>query len=148
MILSLAKPAISVASRGPKKNLKRAKAVRNLSDLYLDAGLLDLVRLRLAQIHGCKRCIRKYTNKLKANGETAERLQRLERWRRETVFSLKEKVALNLVEAVTHNPLSSVSTTAIRAASLFFIEEEMILLALDITAITDRHYLKTFQHDI
>jgi len=114
---------------------------------YLDAGLLDLVRLRLAQIHGCKRSIAKYTNKLKAKGETAERLQRLMRWRREEVFSLKEKAALNLAEALCHNPLSPVSNTAILAAIPFFTEEEIILLALEIVAITDRHYLKTFQHD-
>ena len=147
MILSLAKPATSALSHAPQIRERRPKLRPALTGIYLDSGLLDLVRLRVGQIHGCKDCIRRYTKRLRAKGETTQRLRLLKRWRRETVFSLREKVALNLAEAVTRNPLSSVLSTAVHAASIFFIEEEAILLAMDVVAINDRHYLKSFQHD-
>jgi AhpD family alkylhydroperoxidase len=146
MILSLKKFRTLDAPKVSKRRKRGTKVDSARVDAHFDPGLMNLIRLRVAQIHDCKGCMRKYTNRLKAAGETAQRLRLLKRWRRETAFSLREKVALNLAEAVTRNPLSSVSSTAIHAANLFFIEEKMILLALDIVAVNDRHYLKSFQH--
>jgi len=117
-----------------------------MTDINLDPGLLDLLRLRVAQIHGCKSCMHEYTTKLQARGETAQRLRLLKHWRSETAFNLREKVALNLAEAITRNSVSALPSKAIQAASFFFTEEEMILLALDIVAANDNYYLKSFHH--
>jgi alkylhydroperoxidase family enzyme len=108
---------------------------------------MALVRLRMAQILGCKCCVHEYSNKLKALGEMDRRLRLLQNWRKETVFGLREKAALNLAEAVTCHPIGSIPPGAISAARPFFTEEQMLLFILEIVAVNDRHYLKSFHHD-
>ncbi len=146
MILSLEKFRISAAPEVPKQKKVRAKTKSTTTDIFEDPVLMDLVRLRVMQILDCKPCLREYANKLRAKGETKKRLRLLATWRKETVFSLREKAALNLAEAVTCNPVTEIPTCAIYAAGPFFTEEEMLLFVLEIVAITDWHYLKGFQN--
>jgi AhpD family alkylhydroperoxidase len=113
----------------------------------MDPGLMDLIRLRVVQILGCKRCMREYSTLLKKRGETDQRIRLLESWRNESAFTPREKAALNLAEAVTCNPFSSIPRKAIYPAGIFFTEEQLIIFVVDVVAINDRHYLKSFQHD-
>jgi len=145
MIFSLEKFTTSTPPKVPKRKTRVPKFDSALADVHLDTGLMDLVRLRVAQILDCKRCIREHSIELKAKGETDRRLRLLKSWRRETAFSLREKAALNLAEAVTCNPISSIPRAAIHAASIFFTEEQMIFFVLEIVAINDWHYLKSFR---
>lgn len=147
MIFSLKQFTESAAPKSSKKRKDEAELDPAGADFHLDAGLMGLVRLRVVQILGCKRCMRDYSAILKGSGETEQRLRRLEGWRRESVFTLREKAALNLAEAVTRHPFSSVPPEAIYPARVFFTDEQMIFLVLDIVAIHDRHYLKGFLHD-
>ena len=147
MILSLEKLTTSAPAKVPKRISKKTKVDPAIPDSRLDKGLMDLARLRVVQILSCKRCMREYTAILKATGETDQRLRLLESWREETVFSLREKAALNLAEAVTCNPIGSMPRAAIYPARVFFSEEQLILFVLEIVALIDWHYLKSFQHD-
>ena len=147
MILSLEKFATSAQPTVSKKRKAGTKFEPARADILLGNGLMDLVRLRVVQILGCKRCIREYSAILKREGEADQRLRLLETWRRASVFTLREKAALNLAEAVTKHPFSSIPPKAIYPARVFFTDEQMIFLVLDIVAIHDRHYLKGFLHD-
>ena len=147
MILSLEKFATSAQPTVSKRGKTETKPDPTRADILLGSGLMDLVRLRVAQVLGCKRCVREYSAILKREGETDRRLRLLERWRRETVFTLREKAALNLAEAVTKHPFTSIPPKAVYPARVFFSDEQMIFLVLDIVAIHDRHYLKDFQHE-
>jgi alkylhydroperoxidase family enzyme len=147
MIFSLKKFTASASPKIPKKRKSRTKLDPARADFHLDPGLMGLLRLRVVQILDCKRCVREYSLLLKERGETDQRLRLLERWRGESVFTLREKAALNLAEAVTNHPFSSIPPKAIYPAKVFFTDEQMIFLVLDIVAIHDRHYLKSFQHD-
>jgi AhpD family alkylhydroperoxidase len=109
--------------------------------LDLDEGLLDLVRLRVVQIHDCPSCMEEHTKELKARGETDLRLRLLKNWRNQAVFSDREEAALNLAEAMTYQPIDSVPTEDLHVARLFFNESEMICLTLAILAVNDWHYL-------
>ena len=146
MILSLEKFTTSAPPKVTKRKKGRTRIDSTTADIHLDTGLMDIVRLRVVQILGCKSCVREYATELAAKGETRRRMRLLNNWRRETAFSLREKAALNLAEAVTCNPISSIPQGAIYAASPFFTEEQLILFVLEIVAINDWHYLKTFQH--
>jgi alkylhydroperoxidase family enzyme len=148
MILSLEKSTTSAQAKFPKKRKTGTKLDPAKADIHLGDDLMDLVRLRVVQILGCKRCMREYSDILKGKGETDQRLRLLERWRRESAFTPREKAALNLAEAVTGNPFTSIPREAIYPARIFFTEEQMIFFVLDIVAIHDRHYLKSFQHDM
>jgi AhpD family alkylhydroperoxidase len=147
MIFSLQQFTTSAPAKAPKRRQRRTKLDSALADIHLDSELTNLVMLRVSQIHGCKHCMREYTKKLKAKGATVRRLRLLKGWRQEAAFSLREKAALNLAEAVTCNPISSVPSMAIHVASVFFTEEELLLFILDIVAVNDWHYLRGFQHD-
>jgi AhpD family alkylhydroperoxidase len=147
MILSLEKFATSAQPMVSERRNAGTKLDPARADILLGSGLMDLVRLRVVQILGCKRCIREYSEILKRDGETDQRLRLLESWRKESAFTLREKAALNLAEAVTKHPFSSIPASAIHPARVFFTDEQMIFLVLDIVAIHDRHYLKGFQHE-
>ena len=110
-------------------------------DLELDPGLLDLVRLRVFQLHGCQWHVHEQGQKLKARSDTSRRLRLLKDWRRQEIFNDREIAALNLAEAVTRNPIDDVPDMDIYAACLFFNESEMICLTLAILAVNDWHYL-------
>jgi alkylhydroperoxidase family enzyme len=147
MILSLEKFTTSAPLKVSNRKKRRTKVDSAMVDIESDTDLMDIVRLRVVQILGCKCCMREESMKLKANSETDRRLRLLKNWRSETAFSLREKAALNLAEAVTCNPISSIPRGAIYAAQVFFTEEQMILFVLETVAINDWHYLKSFQHD-
>jgi AhpD family alkylhydroperoxidase len=126
--------------------LAEAHGKRKMSDNFdLDPGLLEMVRLRVAQIHGCKGCAQGHAKKLRARGETGARLRLLKDWRREPIFSDREEAALNLTEALTRHSIKTVPGDVVQAAFLFFNESEMLCLILAILAANDWHYLKGFQ---
>jgi len=147
MILSLERFTTPTPLKFPKGRNRRPAVDPAEAASGLDSALMDLVKLRVVQILGCKRCMQEYVKELKAICETDGRLGLLKTWRKETAFSLREKAALNLAEAVTCNPISSIPEGAIYAASPFFTEEQLILFVLEIVAVNDLHYLKSFQHD-
>jgi AhpD family alkylhydroperoxidase len=137
MILSLEKLSTSVPTKVPKGRKKGATSDTARSDTDLYPALLDLVRLRVAQIHGCDWCIQEQMNRLKAEGEMAYRLGRLKDWRRQTIFSLREMAALNLAEALTCNPINAVPIEAVRVAKVFFDRPAMVCLTAVILAMND-----------
>lgn len=106
-----------------------------------DPCLEDLVKLRILQIHGCKSAVQEQKTRLKARGETYQRLRLLEDWRRQAIFSVREKAAFHLAEAFTRNPVSIVSEVAVYVALAFFDKTEIFCLILAILAINDWCYL-------
>ena len=120
---------------------KRKHSIDCEAPVQLDESLMDLVRLRVAQIHDCQSCINEHTKELKARGATDLRLNLLKDWRTQAVFSDREEAALNLAESITYQPIDSVPTEDIHVSRLFFNDSEMICLTLAILAVNDWHYL-------
>jgi alkylhydroperoxidase family enzyme len=85
--------------------------------------------------------VQEQKKRLKAQGETYQRLRLLEDWRIQTIFSVREKAALHLAEAFTRNPISTVSEVAVYVAMAFFDKTEIFCLILAILAINDWCYL-------
>jgi AhpD family alkylhydroperoxidase len=74
---------------------------RNLTNAGLAEGFSHLLRLRASQINGCAFCVRLHARDALANGESSDRLAVLAVWRETDYFTLKERAALQLVEAIT-----------------------------------------------
>ncbi len=74
---------------------------RNLISAGLAEGFSHLLRLRASQINGCAFCVRLHARDALANGESSDRLAVLAVWRETDYFTLKERAALELVEAIT-----------------------------------------------
>ena len=103
----------------------------------LDPCLLDLVRLRVVQLHGCKWTLNEQTQRLKVLGETSHRLQLLHDWRNQAIFSDREKAALNLAEALTLNSVENVREEVIHVIRLVFSEHEVVCIIAAILAVND-----------
>ena len=67
----------------------------------LDRGLIELVRLRASQINGCAFCIYTHVETATKLGESAMRLHMLDAWRESSLYTARERAALNWVERLT-----------------------------------------------
>jgi alkylhydroperoxidase family enzyme len=142
MILTLEKRTTLVPATVPKGTKKGLASDTARNDRDLDPALLDLVRLRVAQLHGCEWSVQEQIQRLRSKGERACRLLALKDWRRQTIFNLREMAALNLAEALTCNPINAVPEKAVRVARIFFGKPEMVCLSAVILAVNDWHNLQ------
>ncbi|HUB67452.1 MAG TPA: hypothetical protein VL981_08215 [Candidatus Methylacidiphilales bacterium] len=106
----------------------------------IDPALLDLVRLRMAQITESPIGMEKHRLDLEARGESAERLEHLPKWRESALFSDKEKAALTLGEAVFQDPTKPVFNQHLEKTRRYFEKDEIVSLLLAIMAISDWSY--------
>lgn len=67
----------------------------------LDRKLIDLVNIRASLINGCAFCIDMHVKEAKIHGERELRVYHIPIWRESTLFSDKERAALEWTEAVT-----------------------------------------------
>jgi len=141
MILSLEKFTASSPTKVPNGKKRKSAITAARIDREVEPRLLDLVRLRVLQLLGCKENIQQQTITLKAQGETDQRLRLLNDWRTQNVFSDHEEAALNLAEALTHNPIDAVPCEVVHVARFFFNETETIRLTLAVLAVNDWYYL-------
>ena len=123
---------------------KKRRTAQNLdgSKVRLEPYLLNLARLRVAVIHGCKWTVRELVRSLETRGMKPRRLRRLKDWRAQTIFSDRERAVLHLTEAVTLNGMSEVSENPIRIAKVIFGQRETLRLILTILSENDWFYLK------
>jgi AhpD family alkylhydroperoxidase len=66
----------------------------------LDAGLIELVNLRMSQINGCAFCLDMHARSLLEGGEDLQRLLTLPAWRETAFFTPRERAALDWAECV------------------------------------------------
>lgn len=78
---------------------------RLVSEALTNAGVAEgfahLLRLRASQINQCAFCVRLHARDAFACGESGDRLAVLAAWKETEYFTLKERAALELVEAIT-----------------------------------------------
>ncbi|ASO18301.1 AhpD family alkylhydroperoxidase [Actinoalloteichus hoggarensis] len=67
----------------------------------IDAGLLDVVKLRASQLNGCAYCVDMHAASLSELGVPARKIHALPVWRETDFFSDRERAALALTEAIT-----------------------------------------------
>ncbi len=101
----------------------------------LDAGLLDLVKLRASQINGCAYCIDMHTKEARARGETEQRLYELDAWEETPFYTDRERAALAWTEAVTKVFDGHVPDEVYKKAREQFNEKELVDLTFAIIAI-------------
>ena len=81
-----------------KKLYELGQAVKKSS---LGDTLIDLINIRASQINGCGFCLDMHCKEAKIHGEHELRVYHVPIWRESTLFSEKEKAALEWTEAVT-----------------------------------------------
>ena len=135
------------SSNSLKTSKKRKKKTGpDFASIYMDSdpSLLNLIRLRIAQIHECRRRGQELIKRMKAQGWKDRRLHQVNDWKKKALFSNREVAALSLAEALTCHSIGAVPDRVVRAASLFFTASEMMGLILVILEVNDWHYLGKF----
>ena len=101
----------------------------------LEHSLLELVKMRASQLNGCAYCIDMHSKDARAQGETEQRLYLLDGWREASLYTERERAALEWTEAVTLVADGHVPDGAYDAVSNVFTEQELVMLTLEIVAI-------------
>lgn len=101
----------------------------------LEAGLLDLVRIRASQINGCAFCLDLHVRDAREGGEAAQRLDVLAGWREAPFFSDRERAALAFTEAVTLVAGNGVPDAVLEEAETWFDRDELATLLFAVAEI-------------
>ena len=101
----------------------------------LERNLLELVKMRASQINGCAYCLDMHSKDARAAGETEQRLYLLDAWRETSLYSERERAALEWTEALTLIGEGHVPDAVYASAREHFSEEELVNLALAVVTI-------------
>ena len=135
-------------SQIPKGMTEKLMAIENyINESTLDLQLLELMRLRVAQINKCAYCIDMHYKELKHTGETELRMATLSVWNETTFFTEKEKTVLQFAESLTEISNKEISEEIFNSLSKFFSTEEICNLTLAISQLnTWTRLVRTFKH--
>jgi AhpD family alkylhydroperoxidase len=122
----------SVAPRGLQAMLGLQAYVNNAG---LEHSLLELVKMRASQINGCAYCLDMHSKDARAAGETEQRLYLLDAWEETSLYSPRERAALEWTEAVTRVADGHVPDEVYRSVREHFSEEELVNLTYALVAI-------------
>lgn len=99
----------------------------------LDAGLIELVYLRVSQINGCAYCLDMHTKDLLGKGMPHGKLALVQVWREAgNLFSAREKAALAWAESVTNVSRTGIPDDDYINASGVLSEKELVDLTIAI----------------
>jgi AhpD family alkylhydroperoxidase len=101
----------------------------------LERRLLELVKMRASQLNGCAYCLDMHSKDARAAGETEQRLYLLDAWREVSLYSERERGALEWTEALTHVSDGHVPDAVYASVREHFSEAELVDLALAIVAV-------------
>lgn len=90
-----------------------------------DALGIELVKIRVSQLNGCAFCARLHIRDALTAGEQPDRIAVLSTWRETRYFSLLERAALELAEAVTLIGEGGVDDDTYRRVSAVLSEEQI-----------------------
>lgn len=103
----------------------------------LDPILKELIKIRASQINGCAYCLDMHTEGAINLGESPRRIFALSVWNESHLFSEKEKVLLQLTEAITNISINGVPDETYQSAINAFGEQmtaQIIMLIVAINA--------------
>jgi AhpD family alkylhydroperoxidase len=67
----------------------------------LGPALMELVKVRVSQLNGCAFCVDMHVRDLRKHGESWQRINSLSTWRETSLYSSRERAALDWAEAMT-----------------------------------------------
>ena len=124
-----------------KRRKRKAKDNPSVNDIFVDFGLELLVRLRVAQIHGCEWTVQKPVKKPPPEAGRVRRNRIFKNWQRQSTSSSRERAALNMAVALTRNPISVVPDNAIYVVRVFFQKIAAASVILVVLGADDWRYL-------
>lgn len=96
---------------------------------------LELVKMRASQLNGCAFCLDMHSKDARAAGETEQRLYLLDAWRESSLYTDRERAALEWTESLTLVRETHVPDEVYDAVREHFTEQELVELSLAVVAI-------------
>jgi AhpD family alkylhydroperoxidase len=112
-----------------------AAMFRLSGSIELDHEIRELIDIRASQINGCAFCLDMHWKDARAAGQSEERLYMLSTWRESSLYSERERAALELCEAMTRLADDGVPDDVWERARAAFEEYELGQLVFAITTI-------------
>ena len=112
----------------------------SLEEISIDSRLLDLVRLRVAQIYECPLCTGYHTECLREHGESTLRILDVKKWTRSALFNERERAALALADLLASEPSGPIPDEVVHQARHHYNDAEILQLVLAIFAASDWNY--------
>lgn len=106
-----------------------------LGKCSLDPLLKELVKTRASQINGCAFCVDMHIKTARKYGERELRLHHVVIWRESNLFSAKERMALEVTEALTQIQPAGLSEELYQRAKAVFSDQELCDLVFSIAII-------------
>jgi len=106
-----------------------------VNESAIEHSLLELVKMRASQINGCAFCLDMHSRDAIKAGESAQRLFLLDAWREVSLYTERERAALEWTEALTKITDGHVPDEVFEAVRPHFSEAELVDLSLAIVAI-------------
>ena len=102
----------------------------------LEEPLIELLRLHVSLLNGCAQGVRRHCGRLSKLGETTARLLSLGAWRSASLYTEKERAALDWSEAVTLVSGARAPGDIQAATRQWFTDVEIVRLTMIIAATT------------
>ena len=96
----------------------------------LERSLIELVKMRASQINGCAYCLDMHSRDARRAGETEQRLYLLDAWQESSLYTPRERAALEWTEAVTRIADTHAPDAAYDALRPHFTEKEIVDLTI------------------
>ncbi len=130
----------------PKGMFENLMIIENyINNSSLELLLLELIRLRVAQINNCAYCVDMHHKELQHLGETDLRLSSLCVWSEAPYYTEKEKTVLMFTEKLTKLSTEQIDSKLFKSLSRYFDKNEICYLTLAISQInTWTRLMKTF----
>lgn len=101
----------------------------------IEEKILHLVHIRASQMNGCAFCVDMHIKQAKIHGEGELRLYHVPIWRESTLFSSRERAALEWTEILTKLPEHGVPDEVYDSVREYLSEKELSDLTFSIMAI-------------
>jgi AhpD family alkylhydroperoxidase len=96
----------------------------------LERPLVELLKMRASQINGCAYCLDMHSRDARRTGETEQRLYLLDAWQESSLYTPRERAALEWTEAVTRIADTHAPDAAYDALRPHFTEKEIVDLTI------------------
>jgi AhpD family alkylhydroperoxidase len=108
---------------------------QHVSGQFEDKVLYELLKIRVSQINGCAFCLDMHAKDLMKLGDYADHILLLSVWREVPLFTEKERVMLELAEAVTLISEQGVPLELFEKVKQHFSDAELVDLIMAINTI-------------
>lgn len=106
-----------------------------LGGLSIDVLMKELIKIRASQLNGCAFCLDMHVKTARKHGEREMRLHHVAVWRESGLFSAKERMALELTEALTRIAPEGLSDERYNRAKTVLSEQELCGIVFSIAQI-------------